>query len=145
MDLLQKEEMTFKAEGHTWPESKRHETDFNYDDKMDMLEHFKSGELGKGEVPSVTMATNARSLAKLASGISMNDGHWMDHSTWDAFHSDPKPSQETWLLDMVTNYTQSGIHVYDIKMAEQKRKELGQELTLFDRKLHEQRKGFYGW
>ena len=79
--------------------------DFDYLDQFDMLEDMKSGVTAKGEVPSAAMVANARSLSKLASGISMNDGKWMNKSTWEAFHSNTKTMEETFALNMITSYT----------------------------------------
>ena len=71
------------------------------------------------------MVSNARSLSKLASSLSMNDGSWVNHDTWDVIHSNPKTMQEQWMLDMVTSFTPAGIHAYDLKRAELFRKANG--------------------
>lgn len=142
---MKKEETMLKTEGHTWPETKRHPTDWNDDDILEALQDMLKGKMNLGETPSAGMVSNARSLSKLASSMSLNDGQWMDTETWDAFHACPKPMREELMLDLVSNYTQSGIQAFDMATVENFRKQNNQEVTISDRQLHEMRSGFFGW
>ena len=63
------------------------------------------GKMSLGETPSAGMVSNARFLSKLASSMSLNDGQWMDHETWNVFHANPKPMREELMLYLVSNYT----------------------------------------
>lgn len=98
-----------------------------------------------GETPSAGMVSNARSLSKIASGLSLKDGQWMNSKTWDAFHGNTKILNEQWTVDCVTNYTQSGIHAFDMNKTKKFRKARNQELTVFDKHLSEYRHGWFGW
>ena len=48
------------------------------------------GDMALGETPSAGMVSNARSLSKIASGLSLKDGQWMNSKTGNVFHGNTK-------------------------------------------------------